>query len=314
MTQDGRKYTIAFCLALATETAIAIAYIALSAIDAFSEYQETIFVTARTLHSPGAYLLRIIGGETWQGFTVIPILLLTGVIQYFIIAMAVIRLRDLWTLRLKPDDSNRFLRAMCYSLWTITSMVIIAVGASTEQTYRLQSRAIHLGSQGMHIHRHIGNTLFDRTPIPMESPWPTDRFSTSTSYFLHLIESKRFDIDDYNIFFVPSAHSKGAEGDTPELNSLNNAWAVTILSSPNRRPDNAPFLISRNIGFGDPPGPYQEGMTTADMSGLIADDPLLKGKYGVVFTYGGSLRIISRSEARQETLNPSGHALQVLPP
>ncbi len=293
-----RKYLLALGVGISVEAI----FIALMVLEVLPEY---IFYG---LH-PAMHLLQKLGTLAHNG--VYTSMLILSALQYFAVAMAVIEIASFCHNHHLSNSSRAIFPSI---FWGVASIAVISACTISYRAHKARHDAILFAHQARKIHLSVYSTMLDRTPIPMESAWPTDRFATSTSYFQYLIESKRLNIDDYNIFFVPSAHSKGAEGDTPELNSLNNAWAITLPYSPKRRPDNAPFLISRNIGFGDPPGPYQEGMTTADMSGLIADDPLLKGKYGVVFTYGGSLRLIPKSDARQETLNPSGHALPVLPP
>ncbi len=295
-----RKYLLASFIGIAVEAIVIALGLLLEVLPNYVFY---------ALH-PTMHLF-LSNGTLTNNRVVLGSILFAGALQYFAISMALIEIRHFY----HNQHLLKSLRVIVPKIfWIVTSIVVISACAISYRIIKVRYDAISLGNQAMKIHWSIYRAGVARTPFPMGSTWPTDRFSTSTTYFQHLIESKRFDIDDYNIFMVPSAHNKRAEDSANELNSLNNAWAVAVFHLSYHHPPNAPFLISRNIGFGDPPGAYQEGMTTADMSGLIADDPLLKGKYGVVFTYGGSLRLIPKSDARQETLNPSGHALPVLPP
>ena len=94
-----------------------------------------------------------------------------------------------------------------------------------------------------------------------------------------------------------------------------NAWCVVTRPATGEAVSDAtPFLFTRNLGFGDPPGPPWEGATIADISGIIPDAEPFGGKMAVVVSFGGAVKILPREVATQAIINPGGSDLPFLSP
>ncbi len=194
---------------------------------------------------------------------------------------------------------------------------------------RLYVKSLEFGNNGKQIHIAIFDAATTaeffgtdkKTPV-----WPIEgQYETSTEFFksamINSIKiSQHIELDDFTLFGAPGVKSPKDPSDPEQFTAENNAWCVVLqpndgLSYDDHNiPDTTPFLFSKNIGFGTPPGPPKLGDTIADMSGLIKGVKPFGDKVGVIITFGGAVYVWPETHASQTNFNPTGASLQFLVP
>jgi hypothetical protein len=186
-----------------------------------------------------------------------------------------------------------------------------------------------IGSNGRQIHLAIFcaaldaecNTDSSSSQSNAPSIWPLDgQYESSTDFLKATVENEWLQGVDFTFFTGPGLDVSGVTTNPASFRAEHNAWGLATLpttseaNSGRQLHNKAPFLFSKNIGFGSPPGPPWEGATTADMSGLIRGAKPFGKKVGVIVTFGGAVKLLPAKLCRQENINPSGAALKVLMP
>ncbi len=184
---------------------------------------------------------------------------------------------------------------------------------------------LRMGANGRQIHlalfdRMVTSAAEENMPFGL-SVWPAEgQFASSTDFFKMLVSKKWIQGVDYSFFSAPELPSMKDSMDPDQFTAMHNGWCVVMHSADDKRSWNefvemkSPFLFSKNIGFGDPPGPPWEGATLADMTGLIRKAKPFGDHLGVIVTYGGAVKVLPQQIATQANFNPNGARLKVLSP
>ncbi len=185
--------------------------------------------------------------------------------------------------------------------------------------YLWRARAIHVGSSGVNVYLTIFDLNYQAEAASKPTVFPVGGQYRSSTDYLKAMFTVRGIPDNEAWWANPGMRRNSEIPDDHVWNPEYTVWCVAVLpdeETARKRTGlaNAPFLFTRNIGFGDPPGPFRPGMTTADMNGLLPDQRPLGRQSGVVITYGGAVRIIPGPQATPQALNPGGHALEILRP
>lgn len=186
--------------------------------------------------------------------------------------------------------------------------------------FSMRAQAVRMASRGRCLYLAIYDEHVSAMSVSNRTAFPfAGQYRSATDFIQSVMSNSGFaDVDTF-WFLNPGMKRHSSSPDDHAWNPEYSAWCVAVLPDEetvrNRtRPANAPFLFTRNIAFGDPPGPFRPGMTTADMNGLLPDQRPFGRRHGVIVTYGGAVRIIPGSQATPQVLNPGGHALEVLLP
>jgi hypothetical protein len=203
----------------------------------------------------------------------------------------------------------------------------VAMGAVAIFLYQAISDAILLyrarafGNNGRLIHLGIFEVSLDAEALDLPPFWPLEgQYKTSTEFFKVVVASNYVKGIDFAFFGGPGIKNPGSTTDPEQFTADNNAWGV-VLQSTNElskaedyyRKD-APFLFSKNIGFGSPPGPPQAGDTIADMSGLRKDVKPFGDELGIIITFQGHVHILPQNFVTQTNINPRGEHLKFIMP
>jgi hypothetical protein len=148
--------------------------------------------------------------------------------------------------------------------------------------------------------------------------WPTaGQYKSSTEYFKTLMATNYLKGADFAFFGGPGIPIPEDMANPSKFTAENNGWGIALLPADcdsYEKYKDAPFLFSRNVGFGSPPGPPKAGDTIADMTGLQKGVKPFGNKQCLVITYGGTVKFLHRSVATQKNFNPKGEHLQVIMP
>ena len=140
-----QKYLVAAGIAAAVEIAIfAFGFFARSP-DGLAEH------IAYALHVPGLYVvsvLRITGHKVGPLLVVV----LVALLQYFVIAMACLSLKDVRYLLFKTTSSPTWLPAIRSLLWLVASLGILLTLFGSHMYVRTEAQATRLSTQGRIIH------------------------------------------------------------------------------------------------------------------------------------------------------------------
>jgi len=180
-----------------------------------------------------------------------------------------------------------------------------------------KSRAISVASCGRQIHLAV----FAESHENSDPIWPVvGQYKTSTEFFRSLVSNNIIPGIDFSFFGAPGVSPPKDLTDPEKFTSENNAWCVVLLPNDglsrgdHNIPATTPFLFTKNMGFGSPPGLPKTGDTIADMSGLRKGVKPFGNKLGIVVTFGGAVKIIPYDYITQENFNPTGESLQFLMP
>jgi hypothetical protein len=213
---------------------------------------------------------------------------------------------------------------MVFAFAAFVGLVAPAISGASRNT-----GSMRIGSNGRQIHLAIFGAALDAecstdsasSQSKAPSIWPVDgQYASSTEFLKATVANEWLQGVDFTFFRGPGLDVSGVSTNPASFGAEHNAWGVVTLpatpegGSVRQLHSKAPFLFSKNIGFGTPPGPPWEGATTADMSGLIRGAKPFGKKVGVIVTFGGSVKVLPAKLCTQENINPSGAALKVLMP
>jgi hypothetical protein len=185
----------------------------------------------------------------------------------------------------------------------------------------LMANSLEFGSKGRQLHLGLFEVSMEAEALDLKPFWPLEgQYATSTEFFKIVVASNYVKGIDFTFFGGPGIKNQKDTMNPVEFTADNNAWGVVVQSTNELsnaeeyyRKD-APFLFSRNIGFGTPPGPPKEGDTIADMTGLRKDIKPFGNKVGVIVTFGGAVKILPLKVATQTNFNPKGETLKFIMP
>jgi hypothetical protein len=219
-----------------------------------------------------------------------------------------------------------------YLAWGIVCVVVAGLGLLIYPAVsgaRLMAQTIRLGSNGRQIHLGIfdkalrSDALTHGAKAETNKPtfWPVaGQYKTSTEFFKTVVSDEWLTGLDFSFFGGPGLRAPKDPVPPEGFRDVNNAWGVVTLATKDKAEEasilhkDTPFLFTKNIGFGDPPGPPWEGATVADMSGLIPRVKPFGKRAGVIITYGGSVKVLPSKHANQANFNPQRAKLKVLMP
>jgi hypothetical protein len=189
---------------------------------------------------------------------------------------------------------------------------------------QLHAETTSVGRNGSYIWKGLysealeAEMYYSKTKRP--TIWPVSgQFRTSTDFFKVAMSNKWFErIKGVNFSFFGATGLKTPEDPTnPALFlSENNAWGIVPLSITNEafkvhhrhNDDDTPFLFTKNIGFGTPPGPAWEGATIADMNGLLPDVKPFGKHVAIIITYGGDEKLLTAKHATRKLQSRRQHS------
>lgn len=179
----------------------------------------------------------------------------------------------------------------------LLGVVIALLNPSTERVPPGRGKAVRLGQVGKQIWLGLYNENVNRISLSNNEVWPdAARWGTksSTDFFRICIVSnvlENFALNDFGDPALPAPASTNAA----DFTASNNAWCITLNCNSNTLPE-TPFLFSRNFcqvsspRRGEPP---IYGNSLRDIKALCPRTKPLGSKYGVVITFGGSMRVLS---------------------
>jgi len=184
-----------------------------------------------------------------------------------------------------------------------------------------RAQALSIANRGRQIFLALFEASMEAEDEGKEYVWPIEgEYKTSTEFFKAIVSNNYIYGIDFTFFGGTGLKIPKDTTDPTQFTAANNAWGVVVQSTNtliNKRavnPEDIPFMFSRNIGFGSPPGPPQPDDTIADMTGLRKGVKPLGDRLGVIITYGGKVKLVTPNSVLQTNLNPKVKQLKFIMP
>lgn len=175
-----------------------------------------------------------------------------------------------------------------------------------------KAKALKVSNNGRQVFLAVFDENVQRTALDLPSIWPdsaatTNAATTSTEYFIMLLEQGVMTGVDFSFFAAPGV-TPAATTNSASFTLDNNAWCLTDGIT-ERTPATVPFMFTKNVLLG------------GSASGTIDQEPTLDpdanpfgDKFAIVITKGGSARVIPGKQFNANTFNPTLTAMDVLVP
>jgi hypothetical protein len=188
-----------------------------------------------------------------------------------------------------------------------------------------RARCMKAASNGRQVHLAVFDAaLTAQEAGPDKDPsqiWPVDaQYSSSTEFLKAVVSNEWLRGIDFSFFSAPSLKPMTDPTAAEGFRAEHNAWCIVtrpvdaVADWKHVSTLDAPFMFTKNIGFGSPPRPPWPGATIADMTGLIRKAEPFGGKLAAVVTYSGKVKILTKQTATQINFNPQGMKFMILSP
>ena len=152
-----------------------------------------------------------------------------------------------------------------------------------------RARAIRAGNVARQIHLAVYGVSLDREAVGRESVWPVDDhedYGDATEYLRHIVENQYIEqgvsLEEFDFRFF-AVHGVRGVRSYQDWESEVNPWVIVANLARGGNPDSMPFIMTRNI---------ETGATTDQTPTLNDDESPFGDTQAIVFTRGGSLRIM----------------------
>jgi len=163
----------------------------------------------------------------------------------------------------------------------------------------IKGQAVAVGNDGKQLWYGLFAENIERERRGQGDVWPTSAdYATSTEFFRDAIGEDWLG-EDYTFSFMGAPGvPKALTVDPNEFNPENNAWCIALDVGPGTRQE-TPFMFTRNFSA--------SGGTLADVDGFTADTQPFGDRAGVIVTYGGAVKILTKKDLGidfQKLFNP----------